>query len=280
MALGFSSYRAFNAALGAAQSVDLAAYTLGDGDTERALVAAANHGVRVRVRLSGTVFGDADGAFAAHNAHEVQNLTSHGIDAALTAGEATHLKAAVVDGHVFLDDRNWCGNGDLLVSSDVPEDIASATAALAGRPTLPTADGLAFAKGAALADESALLRAASGDVDLQTETLGACTVTAALQAAAACGNVRVLLTRPREALGIRAAKVIAQLEAHGVAIRMTSDNHKFFVSDSLAWAGSANASGGNPNMSDWGAPISDAASIAHLRTLFDRLWSHSKIVAT
>ena len=279
MGLELSSYQAFSKALGAARDVNLAAYTLGEGTTERALVVAAEHGAAVRVRLAGTVYDDPHGALALHNAHEAAYLAEHGVDAAVSDAKALHIKAAVIDGQAFFDDRNWCGDDDLLIHSDVAEDISSTTAALAGATVPPVPDGLTFTKGEALAEEAKLLAGGSDTVALQTETLGPSIITTLLQAAAAHAGVRVMLKRESGHMSARNAKAIATLQAHGVLVRTTTGNDKFCIAGEHGWIGSANASGGDPRMSDWGVPVDDPQSIEQLRRRFESLWEKAKASA-
>ena len=45
------------------------------------------------------------------------------------------MKAAVVDGVAWLDDRNWAGSGsETVVRDSDPDDVAAVAAAVAGRP--------------------------------------------------------------------------------------------------------------------------------------------------
>jgi len=278
MSVSLSTYQAFGSALASAHEVDLSAYTLGHGTTERSLLAAVAHGAQVRVRLAGTVYGDPSGALARHNAEEVAELSEHGVDAAIVDGGDLHLKAALIDGHAFFDDRNWCGGGDLVVASDAASDIAAAHAVLDGAKAGSTADGLVFTKGDALQEEASLLLHAQGPIALQTETLGPSLITKCLCLAAARVPVRVLLKRSAMLGNARTEALLAKCEALGVTIRTTSGNDKFCLDGTEGWVGSANATSSDPEMSDWGAPVEDAASLAQLQARFEKEWSRAKPV--
>jgi hypothetical protein len=278
MSVCFSSYQAFASALASAQAVDLSAYTLGHGTTERALLAAAAHGAQVRVRLAGTVYGDPSGMLARHNSEEVAELSEHGIDAAILAGGDLHLKAALIDGYAYFDDRNWCGDSDLIVASDAASDLAATREALDGAEVAPSADGLVFTKGDALKEEADVLLHAQGAIALQTETLGPSLITKSLYLAAARVPVRVLVKRSAALANVRIKAVLAKCGAVGVEVRTTGGNDKFCLDATDGWVGSANASGSDPHMSDWGAPVKDLASLAQLQARFEKEWTRAKPV--
>ena len=144
----------FVAAVETAGQVTLTAYTLPPGAVRAALATAARDGARVCVRLEGHPFHDPRGGLRAANAAAVAQLREAGVDAALSGdGEpALHLKAAVVDGVAWLDDRNWVGSPRAtLVRDDDPGDVAVVEAALDGRPAAD--DCLATTKAAAQALE-------------------------------------------------------------------------------------------------------------------------------
>ena len=103
------------AAVGEAQTVTLSAYTLSArGKMSGALLAAAARGARVSVALDGNAFG----AAARSNAKTIAAFRSRGIRVHVTE-RPLHLKAAVVDGTVFLSDRNWTdGRGREVVIRD------------------------------------------------------------------------------------------------------------------------------------------------------------------
>ncbi len=276
MGVTLSSYQAFTAALSTAHSVRLTAYTLGSGETERALIAAAAHGAEVRVSLPQQVYDDPSGGIAKHNANEIAILNSHGIQAQLIDNTAMHLKAAVIDGSAFYDDRNWCNGDDLIVDSTNPQDIVATTNALAGGPASVSTDEIALTKGAAIAQEAQLLTTLTGPIMLETENLSTSYLTTLLRELAAHTPMRILVKTNAQQPTPRLAKLLAALQANGAVIHTTNENDKFCLVGDQAWIGSANASGGDPNMSDWGARITDPGSIAQIRSRFEKAWIHSR----
>ena len=275
MSVEFSSYQTFLDALAQAQTVNLTAYTLGHGKTEQALIAAAAHGARIRVRLAGTVFDDPHGGLALHNAHECANLRAHGIDAGPTDAPATHMKAAIIDGQAYFDDRNWCNQSDLIIRSDTESDLAATAAILAGQAGASTSDGLALTKGDAIHAEAGLLADPQASIFLETESLGPSVITTLLKAAAPHTQVRVLLTRAIDHASVRIEHEIAALQACGVQICTTETNDKFCIVGEQAWVGSANATGGDPAMSDWGIVLHGSADVMRLRERFAATWARA-----
>ena len=131
MSITIASVPALTAACARAHSIDFAAYTLGRGPVRSALLAAVEHGSAVRVRLEGSPLGSAGIGLA--NASTVAALRAAGADAATTApGEPVlHMKAAVVDGVAWLDDRNWAAGGaETVIRDSNPKDVAALRAAL------------------------------------------------------------------------------------------------------------------------------------------------------
>ena len=93
-----SSHDAFLSALADARYVALSSYVLTQDLADR-LIACADRGAEVHVRLSAHLVGDTTGRRTAAAARTVKRLLEHGVDAALT-GEgdtAPHLKAAAID---------------------------------------------------------------------------------------------------------------------------------------------------------------------------------------
>jgi hypothetical protein len=278
MSLSLSSCSAFRSFVSQAKEIELSAYTLGHGATERALIAAADRGASVRVRLAGTPFGDASGELARRNEDEAAKLAKHGIDAVVSRDSDVHLKAAVVEGHVFLDDRNWCDADDVILTSGDSSDLAATRAAITGAETHSTSDGLVFTKGEALREEAKCISGAAAPIRLQTETLSPSIITKCLRSVAKRVSVRILLSRTSELGNPRTRAALIALTKLGVAVRVTKANDKFCLSGTHAWVGSANASGGDLQMSDWGAPFDDSKSIETLRVRFDEAWSTAKSI--
>ena len=269
---------AFEAALESGRDITLGSYTLAPtGPIARALEAAGDRGARVIVRLDGhPSFGHAgSGDGFAHTV--VRDLTAHGVRVETTgpADPPAHLKAAVVDGVAFLDDRNWAARGEeTIVRDDDPTDVEAVRKAIAGQPAV--GGSVALEKSAALAVEAAMIRTAPGDtIDMASESFGGCIVSAALAARAAAGtHVRLevdaqILAADRSG---RERMLLAHLAAKGVEIRAVATNAKVTVCGDRAWLGSANATYAPGPMSDWGLTTADPAIVDALRTTFARIW--------
>lgn len=278
MALTLTPRSAFEAALAAASDVALGSYTLAPGGPiARALEAAADRGARVVVRLDGhPTFGHAASSDGFAQAI-VRDLTAHGVhvEATLPTDPPAHLKAAVVDGVAYLDDRNWASRGEeTIVRDDDAADVAAIREAIAGRRGATAS--VALEKSPALVAEAATITTAPGDtIEIATESFGGCVVSAALAARAATGtHVRLevdahVLASDRSG---RERTLLAHLAAKGVEIRAVSTNAKMAVGGDRAWLGSANATYAPGPMSDWGLTTSDPAIVDALRAAFARLW--------
>lgn len=271
------------AALRAARDISLAAYTLRSGRVERALVAAARRGARVSVRLEGRPFNDPQGQLLADNERAVAVIRAAGGDARIVdgkpGGEAPlHAKAAIVDGNVFLDDRNWADDGsETLVRDTFSQDRAAVNDAVHGTGGAP---GRWFAtrKHDALALEARLLRgSSSGDgVVVESESFGAFnSAFEALDALAKRGAHPRLLVSSRDLQNnAREINALEKLQQDGVKIRSVDADEKFALAGSRAWLGSANATAAfdKPDQIDWGLRTDEPAVVAHLRETFERRW--------
>jgi phosphatidylserine/phosphatidylglycerophosphate/cardiolipin synthase-like enzyme len=282
VSLTLSSVGAFTAAVAAARSVDFRSYTLAGGRARAALVSAARAGAHVRVRLEGSPLDGPAGGLRTENAAAVAALTAAGADAALTApdGQRLHMKAALVDGIAWLDDRNWTGDGrDTVLRDDDPADVAALTAAFDGRPG--AAGALATTKNAALAQERAVIEAAGAPLAVETESFGSGTIADALAARARGGSPVRLLVAGREALAAGSAgdaerRVLDRLAALGVAVRTGAEAGKLAVTDGRAWTGSANATYAGSEaggQADWGRTVGETALITGLGARFDADWA-------
>lgn len=278
MSLALSSRDAFAQALDGARDVALCAYTLAPGGAvARALERAAARGARVCVRLeSRPAFGR--DAPAGDTAGVAADLRAHGVAVSTSAPDdpPAHLKAAVVDGRAFLDDRNWATSGhETIVSDDDPADVAAVRGAIAGQP--PVTSGLALEKRAALAREVEAIASAPGDrIDVASESFGPSLVSAALAARARAGtHVRLEVTARalKEDLSGRERAVLGRLAAAGVEVRAVAGDEKFCLAGDRAWLGSANATWSPGAMSDWGVTTREPAIEADLAATFARAWA-------
>jgi phosphatidylserine/phosphatidylglycerophosphate/cardiolipin synthase-like enzyme len=254
------------AAIGSARSVSFSAYMLHPGAVFDALDAAARRGATVRVRVEASPYRA--GSLARLNAWMVARLQRDGADA--RAQDGVHTKALTADGVSYCDDSNWLEHGgDTILRDSDATDPAVATT-----------------KGSALASELRLIDSAGrGDtIDLETESFGNGPISGALVRAARRGaQVRVLVSSRELRHNLREAGTIANLERAGAAVRSTDATEKFAVVGGSTWVGSANATYGALDQSDWGAIAGDAAIHAHCDGAFASRWergSQEKAPAT
>jgi hypothetical protein len=265
---------AFVAALGTAHTVRFSAYVLTpDSTVARALEAAAAHGARVEVLLEGAPLRGKPGILRANAAASAALVRSGAQVHETTAGEpAMHLKAALIDGVAYLDDRNWA-SGDRRRIDD-PAAVAAVASALDGRPA--GSGTFETEKRAALALEAAAINEAPGDrVDVETESFGATVVSEALAARAANGaHVRLLVSEAelRGPSGPRERRALAKLAAAGVVIETTANTEKLCVAGDGIWIGSANATFSPEPSLDWGLRSRDPALVAGVSRAFERNW--------
>jgi hypothetical protein len=276
----------FVRSLTSAGSIALSSYTLRPGPVLDGLLAAARRGADVRVRLERDPFDDAAGTLHQANARALAQLRAAGAQVALRApGEPVlHMKAAVVDGVAWLDDRNWAGGGaERVVRDSDPDDVTAVAAALAGRAGH---DGhLATTKAAAQRLEGDVIRAAGpGRLDVESESFGNGPIYAALLRRARAGLPTRLLVAGREVAeaGNRIERAhLARLAALGVAVRRGDRgrgdlDEKLAVTAGDAWIGSANATyarGAAGAQRDWGLATRAPAVRAGLRAAFERNWA-------
>lgn len=272
------------AALQHARNVTLTAYTLEPGSVLDGLTRAARSGAHVTVRLEGYIYKD-DGTVGAANAAAVEQLRSAGADAQLvhpakdSRDAMLHAKTAVVDGTLFLDDRNWPDDGgDTIVRDDFARDAEIALDASNGRADPPTTF-YSIAKRESLASEARLIdEARSGDdVILESESFGASNrVFTALEAAVERGaRVRVLVNRRDLQGNANEAAAIAALRADGADVRACDGDEKFAIVDGMrGWIGSTNVTAAfdRPDQLDWGMRTDAPSVVAHERDAFETRW--------
>lgn len=274
-------------AIGGAKSIALSAYLLdARGPLVGALEAAGDRGAGVRVVLEGKPVGvpraAADG-IARANAWTATELRKHGVDVVLRDEGAfsQHLKAAVVDGCAFLDDRNWTATDTLIETRDAPE-VACVSDAVAGHPS--STPDLATTKAAAIALEAAAIAAGSGDrVDCASESFGTSAVSAALARRAQAGaHVRLVVNdRALRGASQNELRALARLEAAGVDVRAGSSTDKVCVAGDRAWLGSANPTfSPPPPMLDWGLATADPALAAMASATFASAWARARPVVS
>lgn len=273
-------------ALPGASSVELAAYELRrESNLVRALADAADDGADVRVRVDGRPYGPAHKAIARATRSAVRELRRHGVHVDVVNDHSAHLKAAVVDGRAYLDDRNWTtsGHDTILTTTDAP-DVALVRDAIEGRPSFN--DHLATSKQRALDLETDVIRTGTGDrIDVESESLGTFggPYTQLKARARAGAHVRLIVSdnELRSAYGKQERSALRALAHVGVEIRVGGSrsgvgNEKLCVAGDAAWAGSANASYGDRCAADWGLRTKDGAVVEALRARFEANWSASR----
>ena len=119
--------------------------------------------------------------------------------------------------------------------------------------------------------------AGSGDaIDVETESFGNGPISGALERAARRGAHVRLLVAEREVRGnTREAATIADLARAGVAVRATDATEKFAIVGGAAWVGSANATFGAFDQSDWGVVTGRAPIRGHCEQAFRERWDAS-----
>ncbi len=286
--LTLSSTSDLLSSLAAAREIALTAYTLPAGRVLDGLAAAAQAGAHVRVRLEGYIYKD-DGSVTAANAAAIAKLRAAGADAQLvhptqSAPDAMlHCKAALVDGTLFLDDRNWPDDGaDTIVRDDFARDEQIVRDAVAGGEDTPT-PFFAVAKREALASEARLLHEAHAgdDVIVESESFGANNrVYSAIDALGRQGAHVRLLVSARDMRGnANEQGALKKLARDGVGVRVVDADEKFAVVEGTrGWIGSANATVAfdHPDQLDWGARTDVPSILAHLRQRFDERWQSAR----
>lgn len=287
MSIVLSSVAAFSLAVSEARTVDLSSYTLRSGAVRDALAGAAARGARVRVRLERDPLDDGGGTLHRTNAASITVLAAAGADAAASSAGSPvlHMKAAVLDGVAWLDDRNWAGDGrETIVRDDDPVDVAAVAAALDGR--VGDAPGLGTTKAAAQGFERDVIAGAGSEpLSVESESFGAGAVYNALLARAHAGLTTRLLVAGREAeqpgpRGEGERRRLAHLASLGVDVRTGTArgldfDEKLAVASRAAWVGSANATyarGVAGEQRDWGLATREPALVDGLRSAFEANW--------
>ncbi|PZR59487.1 MAG: hypothetical protein DLM50_01270 [Candidatus Meridianibacter frigidus] len=187
------------------------------------------------------------------------------------------MKAAVVDGALYLDERNWPDDGaDTIVKDSQPRDVAAALGVVANGAHEPAA--LATQKRTALRAETELLYealAAHAPVSIPSQSFYFGPVYAAItKLRAANVSVRILVaTRDATARELPALK---RLRDRGVDMRVTQSDEKMVFSGHASWISSANATAGLEDTIDWGLRSRDARFTQTLRQCFEENWTRAR----
>lgn len=266
MGIALASTADFTAALRTAHRIDLTSYTLHPGTVLGSLDAAAQRGAGVHVELDGHPLGE---RLRRDNIAAVAELRAAGADARLSGDgdPAVHMKAAIVDGVAWLDDRNWAGTArERIVRVDDPHAVVTTKA-----------DALAL-------EANVIASAGAGELDVESESFGTGSIYGALLERAAAHLPTRLIVAGREVAerrNVSERTCLRRLAARGVDVR-TGDprghdlNEKLALGTGAAWIGSANATyAGGPlgEQSDWGVASHDTALVDGLRTAFEQNWT-------
>ncbi|HEV8022595.1 MAG TPA: hypothetical protein VGP41_15080 [Candidatus Lustribacter sp.] len=287
--IALASAGAFISTLASAQRIDLTAYTLHAGRVLDALVAAARHGADVHVRVERDPLDDAAGKLHRDTAAALARLRAAGASAEATRpGEPVlHLKAAVVDGVAWLDDRNWAAGGaELIVRDSDPADVAAVASAVSGGPG--SDEHVATTKaGAQQLEADVIARAGSAPLAVESESFGSGAIYNALLHRAEAHQPTRLIVAGREVAekGNHIERAhLQRLAALGVEVRTGNPkradlNEKLAVAGNTAWVGSANATyarGANGEQRDWGLSTNQPAIVDGSRDAFERNWTAAR----
>jgi hypothetical protein len=289
MSIALAPLGRFVQSITTARTVALTAYTLRPGPVLDALTGAARRGAAVTVRLEGHPLDDPAQTLHADNAAAVAALTAAGATAGVTGSgdPVLHLKAAVVDGIAWLDDRNWAGGPhEHLVRDTDRDDVAAVASAVGGGSGR---DGrLATTKARALRLEADVIdRAGPAALRVESESFGNGVVYDRLLARARAGLPTRLIVAGREfaePANRNERAVVHHLARLGVDIRLgdpaTGDlAEKLAVAGGDAWIGSANATyarGRFGAQRDWGLATRAPEIGAELRAAFDANWARAR----
>jgi hypothetical protein len=187
----------------------------------------------------------------------------------LDSSKDMHLKAVLVLGHVFLCDRNFDDHDSLVLASADPDDYNAVVLAIRGQ--MDGSEHLRVRKADALALEAQLIQSGSGPVSFESESFGNRNpVYDALLMRAQRGDaVRMVLARAEYSTTPRERAVVGALMVAGIKVRIGSTNEKIFVESGHAWLGSANATAGVPDQTDWGYGTDDPTIRSQLQSHFD-----------
>jgi phosphatidylserine/phosphatidylglycerophosphate/cardiolipin synthase-like enzyme len=280
--------RDFVRAVASAHRIAFSAYHLAPGGPVRAaLIDAAKRGADVGIRLEANPYGGQGAEQGRENGETVAAVNAAGGHAVLVgaAGEPPwHMKAAVVDGVAFLDDRNWAADGKETILRDTDtDDVAVVERTLAGTPAR---DGhLRTTKHDAVALESEVIRSA-GDrpVSVETESFGLGAIYADLLHRAQAGQPTRLLVSSLELAEPgdgREQRALARLAAAGIEVRQVENDEKITLAGAEAWVGSANATYANGpagEQVDWGLATRVPSLVEALRAAFERNWAAGRRV--
>jgi len=263
----------FNA-VDVSDSITVAAYAMSPTSVlARKLAAASDRGATVAVSVDGHAFGGA----ARSNDELARMLSAHNVRIHYT-DRPSHIKAAVINGVVYLADRNFVASrNEIVVQDSIPQDRPIVERAMLGFPG--SNDHLWTRKADALAAEARVLATrASRNVDFESESFGAGTpvFTQLMHRAKMGDTVRVLLGESiyRESMTSQHAAQLL-MRAH-VSVRLTTANEKMLIDGPDVFFGSANATRGIPDQMEFGIAMRDQDLATKLREKFGDEWTDAR----
>jgi hypothetical protein len=269
--------------LATCRNATLSAYTLERGSPiVNALITAASRGCRVNVILDGRAFG-----FARRANEEVSpDLQGHGVRV-ITSVTPLHLKAAIIDGHTVLSDRNWASSGDsLVIGDDDPLDYRLIYAGLVCSYQTTSAcpprgnNHLWVVKSQALAAEAAVIRSGqSHNIAVESESWGPGTpVYDSVREMAERGmHVRVLVAslEYRQSKSQTERRSLQELSDLGVLVRVGPASEKIAINGSCVFDGSTNTTRGLASQIDWGIALCNEDFARQIASHFERNWAEA-----
>lgn len=264
------------AKLTTASTITLAAYSLqASSAIVRDLDAAADRGAHVSVALSRGF-----GFYVSENQATAADVRTHGVKVHVleNATASMHIKAVVLDGDLYLSDRNWTMSTteEIVVKDAVPGDRTLVERAILGDAS--GNDHLWTRKADALAAEASMLEKRNANVvRVSSESFGAGTsvYNELITRAKAGDHVDLLVANSEYRRSRTEGAALESLVASGVSVRTSSANEKFAIDGDAVWIGSANATHGVPNQIDFGIILTDTNIAQRLAEQFDREWARA-----
>jgi hypothetical protein len=260
--------------ISAAETVTLTAYELSrNSDIVHLLIDAADRGAHVNVGLD----ADTVGAAGAENDFLASHLELHHIN--VHRLPMSHMKVAVIDGIIYLSDRNWpASSTEQIVVRDVdPSDRRVIEEAIVGSH-LGATNHLWTEKSSALQAEAAVINSRTSDeIDVESESFGAGTPVYEAMVYRADGGDRVkLLIAQREfAASAVEQRAVDMLHRHHIDVRLTHADEKMAIEGYNVFFGSANATRGLETQADFGIALRDSTIATQLHAQFEREWRES-----
>jgi PLD-like domain len=282
--ISLSSTATMLRALACARHVTFSSYILRPGPVEKALEDAAKRGAHVQVTLDGYLWGGT-AQMADGNRESVRLLKNAGADVRVVHrtkddGPGLHMKAAVCDGVAFLDDCNWNMSGDTVICDDTHTHVRAIREAALERDG-SSVGRLSLTKADALRAQAELLESARvKSVDIETEFLGASTLSARLRSLARHGvRCRVVVSERAMRTDERTRLEAASLERDGVRVRTARSSEKFVIAGDSACVGSADATSTyrDPDQIEWSVRTNRPSVVRRLKERFDARWRQSAI---